>query len=135
MPHTTYHVVLAAPLQEHIPLATNVYQYRSTTVHVLLTDKFRVAGVLVRTNLVCVYKHLRYMMSEAGPSYTSGHSFLDAWATPYGQAVSACTPFQILTLFDHPSTFSIIVVRGVALMLVGCRNSLMIVGMVAAVEA
>ena len=70
-----------------------------------------------------VYKHLGYMMSEAGPLYTSGHSFLDAWATPYGQAVRARAAFQILTLFDCQPVFRIIVVQGATLIQVGCHIS------------
>ena len=54
-------------------------------------------------------------------------------------AVRARAALQILTLFDHPSVFRIIVVRGVTLMLVGCRNGLvtrvLLVGMVAVVGA
>ena len=68
---------------------------------------------------------LGYMTSEAGPLYTSRHSFLDAWATPYGKAVRARAEFQILTLFDYPSMFSIIIVRSASLMLVGCHNGVM----------
>ena len=65
-------------------------------------------------------------MSEAGPSYTSRDSFLDAWATPYGQAMRARAAFQIPTLFDHPSMFSIIdVVRGATLMPVGSHDGVM----------
>ena len=61
-------------------------------------------------------------MSEASPSYTSRHSFLGAWATPYGRAVRARAA---LTLFDHPCMFSVIFIRGATLMLVGCHNSVM----------
>ena len=85
---------------------------------------------LVRANLVFVYKYLGYMMSEAGPSCASRHSFLDAWATPYGQAVKTRAAFQILTLFDHPPAFSIIVVRSDTLMLMGCHNAVVICALI-----
>ena len=66
------------------------------------------------------------MTSEAGPLYTRGYSFLDAWATPYGQAVRACAAYQVLTLVDRPSVFSIIAVLGATLMLVGCYDGAVI---------
>ena len=52
------------------------------------------------------------MTIEAGPLYTSRNSFLDPWVTPYGQAVRVRAAFQVLTLFDYPSVFSIIIVQG-----------------------
>ena len=74
-----HRVALAAAIQEHCSLATNIDQYRFTTVHVLLIDIFFATGV--PSTSVC--KHLGYMTSETGPLVYSGHSFFDAWATPY----------------------------------------------------
>ena len=101
---------------------TNVYQYHSTTAHVLLIVKFRAVGVpSTNKSSVC----LRYMTIEASPLYATGNCFLDPWATPCGQAVRARATFQILTLFDHASVFSIMTVRGATLMLIDCHNGVM----------
>ena len=105
----------------YLSLATNIYDYRSTNVYgCLLTNSARPV-FLVRANLALVYKYLRYITREAGPLYTSGYFFLGAWATHYRHALRARAAFQILTLFDHRSLFSIIVVRNAGLMLMGCH--------------
>ena len=103
-------------------LATNVYECRSTNVHVLLTDKFRAASTPSTSKSSGCLQAPTVHRAGRGPLYTSVYIFLDAWVKPYGQAVRARAAFQILKLFDYPSLFSIIVVRNAALMLVGCHN-------------